>query len=406
MRQTPDRTRRCSRGARPRPPPPAPSPSPCARSTTHGAAPFACIASPRPLPRERSARRRAPAPGNCRRADAPVKQAPRATDPRPYPLLSCRCTSAPAATSALAVAVCPFNDARCSAVSLHRQPTPIAVRAIYPAPRPCPREPSSSRRSHQASPTCDTTPDRTPRRCLAGARPRPPPPAPSLSPCARSPTQRAALYSCTASPRPCRESDLPTCRRCPRELSSHRHARHTSWTDPRPYPTLFLRCTSAPAATRVFAVLVWPLDDATCSAVSLHHHRGACYVAAAIIQATHWPLLPLPTPTEKAECSLTSRSPSAGRARAWNARGEHSVRTTVPACILGVDVRPLCQQFSHALRIALTRRIMQRGAGRTAKPKPAMLCFTGHRRMTRRERRTRMSAVTSAALLLGIEPVL
>jgi hypothetical protein len=182
----------------------------------HTAVPFSCIASPSPLPRERSARRLAPAPGTCRRADALAKLAPHATHPRPYPSLSCRCTSAPAATSAFAVSVCPFEDAFCSAVPLHRQPTAIAARAIWP--RPCPQDLSSSRRARQDSPTCDTPLNRT-HCCLAGARPRPPPPAPSPSPCAHSTTQGEAPFACTASPQPSpRERSglapaLRTCRR-------------------------------------------------------------------------------------------------------------------------------------------------------------------------------------------------
>ena len=39
------------------------------------------------------------------------------------------------------------------------------------------------------------------------------------------------------------------------------------------YPSLFVRCTSAPASTSASAVSVWPFDDARCSAVFLHSHE-------------------------------------------------------------------------------------------------------------------------------------
>jgi hypothetical protein len=47
----------------------------------------------------------------------------------PYPSLSLLCTSAPALTSAIAVSVWPFCDAKCSAVHLHSRNTETAAPA-------------------------------------------------------------------------------------------------------------------------------------------------------------------------------------------------------------------------------------------------------------------------------------
>jgi hypothetical protein len=55
----------------------------------------------------------------------------------PYPPLSSHCTSAPALASAIAVAVWPCVDARCSAVRLHSKHMPVPRRqSAKPSPSP------------------------------------------------------------------------------------------------------------------------------------------------------------------------------------------------------------------------------------------------------------------------------
>ena len=57
---------------------------------------------------------------------------------RAYPLSSLQCTSAFSANSAIAVSVCPFNDAKCSAINLHCRDALIRPLAICTA-RPFPQ---------------------------------------------------------------------------------------------------------------------------------------------------------------------------------------------------------------------------------------------------------------------------
>ena len=102
-----------------------------------------------------------------------------------------------AATSAIAVAVRPSCEARCSAVSLHSKHTPVVPHEQSAKPSPVPRHGLPRPRSHTA-------------------------PA----------TQRKR----------------------------------------RPYPSLFVQCTSAPAATSAIAVAARPSCEARCSAVHLHSH--------------------------------------------------------------------------------------------------------------------------------------
>ena len=69
-----------------------------------------------PLPRTRHSQALSAAQCNTNESH---ERRPCDAAPRTYPLLSLQCTSAFSANSAIAVSVCPFNDAKCSGINLH-----------------------------------------------------------------------------------------------------------------------------------------------------------------------------------------------------------------------------------------------------------------------------------------------
>ena len=182
---------------------------------------------------------------------------------RAYPLSSLQCTSAFSANSAIAVSVCPFNDARCSAINLHCRDAPINTAAGDLHSQAIPAAPPTTG-ALANGPGWETAPSAV--LAVHDACIRSHQHLHRLRvPIVRGPVQRGppAVQMHPAERRQRRAEPSPG------HILRTAHSQTVRASAPQ-YPSSSLASTSASAATSAFVVSVCPSFAAQCSAVHLH----------------------------------------------------------------------------------------------------------------------------------------